>query len=214
MTRRTGTGRSGRDAPTGGTGARTADQARARRESKVRASVCATCIYRTDSPLDLERLEAEIRDRREFLQRVPPSATTTAKPAAAVSGTGTRTRAWSARLRNGSTSSSPPTRARCLAPECGPPRTLDEVRAGDGASPPPEPAAVAQGAPAKRRRIPPARHARSDHVPPPRAAAAPHHPHHSCVRRRERSRRCRVRSASEAPIMMDTHVMSTINPLL
>lgn len=29
---------------------------------KVQRSACATCIYRTDSPLDLARLEAEIAD--------------------------------------------------------------------------------------------------------------------------------------------------------
>ena len=31
---------------------------------EVRATACSTCIYRADSPVDLERLEAAVRDER------------------------------------------------------------------------------------------------------------------------------------------------------
>ena len=34
---------------------------------RVMARQCGTCIYRPDSPLDLEKLEAEVRDERGFL---------------------------------------------------------------------------------------------------------------------------------------------------
>lgn len=33
----------------------------------VRATACPTCIYRNDSPLDLEKLEDEVRDGHGFL---------------------------------------------------------------------------------------------------------------------------------------------------
>ena len=31
---------------------------------QIQDSMCATCIYRSDSPLELKKLEAEIADRR------------------------------------------------------------------------------------------------------------------------------------------------------
>ena len=33
----------------------------------VRASACATCIYRSDNPHDIETLEAEVRDPHGFV---------------------------------------------------------------------------------------------------------------------------------------------------
>ena len=35
---------------------------------QVRKAACPTCIYRTDSPLDLEKQEAEVKDERGFMQ--------------------------------------------------------------------------------------------------------------------------------------------------
>lgn len=35
----------------------------------VRRTACATCIYRDDSPLDLEKLESEVRDKHGFMVR-------------------------------------------------------------------------------------------------------------------------------------------------
>jgi len=33
---------------------------------KVQATMCSTCIYKPDSPLDLEKLENDVKDRHGF----------------------------------------------------------------------------------------------------------------------------------------------------